>query len=180
MASSTIQEILFENKESVPCGLYVQLMDQLLRDNKNEEKLYRINYIVSTTRGFFDGELFVIEPQIKNKTRIVNLKNLCPALIERAIKVTPFKPFSFHCDLDHFSTTGPTEIKITHQTMRAHIVKTPYSGHEILKYDDEYSSSDDEDNETNNNNNKIEKRIINIKLDIHARKIYYMLSCNQL
>jgi len=45
-----IQEILFENKEKIPEGIYLELMNSLKKAHKNHPKLYKCKYIVLTPR----------------------------------------------------------------------------------------------------------------------------------
>ena len=45
-----IQEILFENKEKIPDGVYLELMNSL---NINADKYYKIEYMVMTPRVFW-------------------------------------------------------------------------------------------------------------------------------
>jgi hypothetical protein len=48
-----IQEILFENKESIPDGVYLELMNNLKID---AGKYYKIEYMKVITRLFWDGD----------------------------------------------------------------------------------------------------------------------------
>ena len=91
-SSSSIQELLFDNKESIPDGLYIKLMNQLLINNKNE-KYYKIKYIV-------------IKPQITGNYHnlIIDInhqgRDTRPVIYERIVKegMGLTKEMLFNCE----------------------------------------------------------------------------------
>jgi hypothetical protein len=158
-----IQEILFENKESIPDGIYLKLMDELkiAYPNRNSNDIIKITYTrihPVLQKSGYDYTIQLIETP--NLTIILKKSDFNPNSEPQITKLEaiPFVPFLCNDDYKKFKDDG---------YMHDH--------EQIFKYikKDEPDESDDEfDPDCDSDENK---RKISFKLSIHCQ-IKYMIT----
>ena len=164
-----IQELLFENKEAIPNGLYVQLMDKL-KIAHEQKGLYKITYMKFTISSNVNSDDTIFQ-QIHNKLdkiyeMIIEVDAKDRPVFAEKIMTKPFKPFTHH------NHEGKTRL-FDEDTDFAHLrIK-----HSIkVKKDDDDSDDDDDCGQDYN----IEMRSIRVTTYVESRHTYLILSATQI
>lgn len=150
-----IQEILFENKESIPNGIYIELMNELKKSyiTKNENELIKITYTrIRPTFEKIDSEEYrIVLIRTNNLTVIVKKSDFDFDDFDK-IKAIPFIPFFARTNSNMFYDNG-----------YRNEMKTIFK--KIKKEEDNDDESDDWDFDCDNS--ECNKRKIAISLDLN-------------
>ena len=167
-----VQEILFENKQKIPEGVYLELMNNLKIAHETKNDLYEIEYIVFEPVLIFDNNCCCnnLNLNIRDRytgTKIIKLKDIRQHLEE--ITKVPFKPFSVSGNYGVFNEFLGHNDSTYYKTR---IRKTPYEN-------DAYEN-DNENNDDDCPNGDEEERLIKITLKAHINPVIMITSAKKL
>lgn len=131
----SIQEIVFENKEKIPEGLYLELMNAMKKEHDNNKNdYYEIEYMVLESVIHNKNHVNIVSENTIFK-KIEKKESLHPCYIHK-YEMTPFKPF-----ITHFDEIPNHNIQIRYSNL---ISKNPDSDCDSDCDDDEYCCCDDD------------------------------------